>query len=73
MAIESHSIENCYKAIVFQHEIDHQQGKNIYFNRYQSILRTFFERQGLTKKATNCLNVSVQLHLKRFMAYDKCH
>ena len=30
-------VEECegLKAIVFQHEIDHQQGKNIYFNRYQ--------------------------------------
>src|SRR6267142_1873198 len=39
----------------------------------QSILRTFFERKGLTKKATNCLNVRAQLHLQRFMAYDNCH
>jgi peptide deformylase len=29
-------VEECegLKAIVFQHEIDHQQGKNIYFNRF---------------------------------------
>jgi hypothetical protein len=29
-----------------------------------SILRTFFERKGVTKKATPCLNVSAQLHFK---------
>jgi hypothetical protein len=38
-----------------------------------AILRTFFERKGLTRTATNCLNVSAQLHHKRFMAYDNCH
>ena len=30
---------------------------------YKAILRTDFERKGLTKTATNCLNVSVQLPL----------
>ncbi|MDP9179650.1 MAG: hypothetical protein M3O61_18410, partial [Gemmatimonadota bacterium] len=29
-----------------------------------TILRTFFERKGVTKKATTCLNVSAQLHFK---------
>ena len=37
-----------------------------------AILRTFFERHGVTEKATSCLNVSVQLHHKRFIAYDNC-
>src|SRR3954463_5613939 len=39
---------------------------------FSAILRTFFEREGLTKKATNCLNMSAQPHCKRFMAYDNC-
>jgi peptide/nickel transport system substrate-binding protein len=38
----------------------------------KAILRTFFERHGETEKATNCLNVSVPLHHKRFIAYDNC-
>jgi hypothetical protein len=38
----------------------------------KTILRTFFEREGLTRKAMNCLNVSVQLYFERFMAYDNC-
>jgi hypothetical protein len=38
-----------------------------------SILRTFFERKGITKPATACLNVSAQLPLNRVMAYDTCH
>jgi hypothetical protein len=39
----------------------------------QPILRTDFKRKGLTKQARNCLNVSVQLSLKRFLADDNCH
>jgi hypothetical protein len=38
-----------------------------------TILRTDFERKGLPKQARNCLNVSVQLPLKRFLTYDNCH
>src|SRR5882724_2347035 len=37
-----------------------------------SILQTFFERKGLTRTVTNCLNMSAQPHCKRFMAYDNC-
>jgi len=33
----------------------------LYVTFNQAILRTFFERKGLTEKATNCLNLSVQL------------
>jgi hypothetical protein len=41
---------------------------------YISILRTFFERRGVTKKATTCLTVSTQLHFfMQGMAYDNCH
>src|SRR6266851_4402725 len=40
-----------------------------------SILRTFFERKGLSKKATNWLSGSVQLYFSRLLAYDnwQCH
>jgi hypothetical protein len=40
---------------------------------YMTILRTFFERKGVTQKATTCLNMSVQLYPKQGMAYDNCH
>jgi hypothetical protein len=38
----------------------------------EAILRTFFERKGVTKKATPCLNMSAQLYSKQGMAYDNC-
>jgi hypothetical protein len=37
-----------------------------------AILRTFFERTRLAKKAKNWLNVSVQIHVQQLMAYDNC-
>src|SRR4051812_23702912 len=39
---------------------------------FTTLIRAFFERKGLAKKATNCLNMSAQSHCKRFMAYDNC-
>jgi hypothetical protein len=38
----------------------------------QTILRTDFEQKGLTKQVRNCLNVGVQLPLKRFLTDDNC-
>jgi len=37
-----------------------------------TILRTDFEQKGLTKQVRNCLNVGVQLPLKRFLTDDNC-
>ena len=38
----------------------------------RTILRTDFEQKGLTKQVRNCLNVGVQLPLKRFLTDDNC-
>jgi len=41
-------------------------------SKIRAILRTDFEQKGLTKQVRNCLNVGVQLPLKRFLTDDNC-